>query len=122
MKWQWDELIEAVKPCKRASLDRIPGPGRRAGTKHQAALDLIGKKVGELWAKWGVTRLEAGDEAGRAGLTKDLSAFHEAWQGIARDEVHFMTGCGLSGDVGKAMEFEENTPCVFGDWSGLRQA
>ena len=53
MKWQWDELIEVVKPCKKASLDRIPGPGRRAGTKHQAALDLIGKKAGDLWAKWG---------------------------------------------------------------------
>ena len=53
---------------------------------------------------------EAGDEAGRAGLKKDLSSFHEAWQGIARDEVHFMIGSGMSGDVGKAVEFEEIHP------------
>ena len=110
LKWQWDEIIEAVKPCKKASLDRIPGPGRRAGTKHQAVLDRIGLKAEVLWAKWGSTRLEPDDVSGRAGLQKDLRDFHDEWQEVAREEVHFMTGCGMSGNVGKALEYEDVHP------------
>ena len=91
-------------------MDRIPGPGRRAGTKHQAVLDRIGQKAEVLWARWGSTRLEPDDVAGRSALQKDLSDFHEEWQEVAREEVHFMTGCGMSGEVGKALVYEEVHP------------
>ena len=95
LKWQWSELIEVVTPCPKASLDRVPGPGRRAGPQHQAALDGVTTRAEALYGKWGTTRLAPDDTAGRAALQKELNEFHERWQGLASAEVHFMTGCGL---------------------------
>ena len=101
-------------------MDRIPGPGRRAGPTHQAELDRISLRAEALWRKWGKTKLEPDDKTGRSSLQKELNEFHDQWQGIAREEVHFLTGCGMSGEVGKALSYEDVHPAslVIGRGSG----
>ncbi len=53
-------------------------------------------------------------------MQDDLTSFHEAWQRIAREAMYFMTGCGMSCDVGKALVCEDVHPAslVIGRGSG----